>query len=181
MTMARRHPGHGAPRPAASVAHDATVAVLRVADLVRRRTAAVVEPAGMTVQQFNVLRILRGAEASGSGGLPTLEVGSRMVEQTPGVTRLLDRLEAKGLVRRERCLADRRQHLCRITPQGLDLLAGVDEAILESSRQTLSGLTPRRQRDLAGLLQSVLAAPEPGGRPGGASAGPARSTVRQRG
>ena len=95
-------------RPFASPAHEAVVGLMRTADLVRRQMTALVEPHGITLQQFNVLRILRGA---GDEGLPTLEVAERMIEQTPGVTRLLDRLEAKELVRRQRCPKDRRQHL----------------------------------------------------------------------
>src|SRR3954469_12277006 len=110
-------------RPFQSPAHEAVVGLLRTADLIRRHAAALVEPHGVTVQQFNVLRILRGA---GTDGLPTLEVAERMIEQTPGVTRLLDRLEAKELVRRQRCPKDRRQHLCWITEKGLSLLEKLD-------------------------------------------------------
>ncbi|HNV04034.1 MAG TPA: MarR family transcriptional regulator [Vicinamibacterales bacterium] len=145
-------------------AHRTVVAVLRAADLLRRRTAAIVEPAGITTQQFNVLRILRGARAGGEDALPTLEVGSRMIEQTPGVTRLLDRLEAKGLVSRRRCPEDRRQHRCRITPRGLGLLAALDDPILEDSRQALRRLTARQQAALAGLLDAV--GEEQGGKQG---------------
>src|SRR4029077_205344 len=76
-------------RPFTSPAHEAVVGLMRTADLVRRHMTALVEPHGITLQQFNVLRILRGA---GDDGLPTLEVAERMVEQTPGVTRLLDRI-----------------------------------------------------------------------------------------
>ena len=78
-------------RPFQSPAHEAVLGLMRTADLVRRQAAALIEPHGITLQQFNVLRILRGA---GGEGLPTLEVAERMIEQTPGVTRLLDRLEA---------------------------------------------------------------------------------------
>ena len=99
-------------RPFPSAGQECVVSVMRTADLLRRRGAAFLEPFGITVQQFNVLRILRGG---GPNGLPTLEVGARMVEETPGITRLLDRLESKGLVRRQRCPKDRRQHLCWIT------------------------------------------------------------------
>jgi len=180
MRTAKSRPAGPAGRPPRSAAHDAVVAVLRAADVVRRQTAAIVEPAGITVQQFNVLRILRGAEAAGRGGLPTLEVGSRMIEQTPGVTRLLDRLEAKRLVSRERCAADRRQHLCRITPLGLDVLAGLDQAIFHSSRQVLIGITSRQQGALAGLLGAVMAAHDRGSRPGGTSAGQPDTTVTKR-
>ena len=83
-------------RPFQSAAHEAVVGLMRTADLIKRQAAAIVEPHGITLQQFNVLRILRGA---GADGLPTLEVADRMIEQTPGVTRLLDRMEAKGLVK----------------------------------------------------------------------------------
>src|SRR5229473_5817955 len=107
-------------RPFPSVAHEAIVALLRTADLVRRQVATLVEPHGITPQQYNVLRILRGA---GEKGLPTLEIAERMIEQTPGITRLIDRLQTKNLVARERCLTDRRQVFCRITPAGLSLLS----------------------------------------------------------
>jgi len=150
----------GRTRAPRSVAHDGVVAVLRTAELLRRQTAAVVEPSGITLQQFNVLRILRGAGAAGSDGLPTLEVGERMIEQTPGVTRLLDRLEAKGLVRRQRCPKDRRQHLCWITPPGLAVLAALDAPVLECSRTSLKALAPRQQAVLLDLLDSVRTAHE---------------------
>ena len=142
-------------RPFPSVAQEGVVSVMRTADLLRRRMAALVEPHGITVQQFNVLRILRGG---GPEGLPTLEVGARMVEVMPGITRLLDRLEAKGLVRRQRCPKDRRQHLCWITRQGLDLLAALDEPVVRHSREALKGLTRDEQSALVRLLDQVRAA-----------------------
>ena len=79
--------------PFASPAQEAVVALMRTTDVVRRYLARVVDPNGITLQQYNVLRILRGG---GADGVPTLEVAARMIEQTPGITRLLDRLEAKG-------------------------------------------------------------------------------------
>ena len=142
-------------RPFPSVAQEGVVSVMRTADLLRRRMAALVEPFGITVQQFNVLRILRGG---GPDGLPTLEVGARMVEETPGITRLMDRLEAKGLVRRERCPKDRRQHLCRITQEGLELLAGLDGKVVRESDDALKGLTRDQQSSLVRLLDQVRAA-----------------------
>ena len=142
-------------RPFPSVAQDGVVSVMRTADLLRRRMAALVEPYGITVQQFNVLRILRG---SGPDGLPTLEVGARMVEETPGITRLLDRLESKGLVRRQRCPTDRRQHLCWITDKGLEVLASLDGPVVKHSDDVLKGLNRKEQADLIRLLDRVRAA-----------------------
>lgn len=142
-------------KPFRSVSHAGTVALLRTADLIRRHAAATVEPHGITLQQFNVLRILRGA---GGDGMPTLEVAARMIEQTPGVTRLLDRLEAKGLVRRQRCPKDRRQHLCWITEQGGELLAGLDEPVHTAARASLKGLSAAEQEELIRLLDRVRAA-----------------------
>jgi DNA-binding MarR family transcriptional regulator len=111
-------------RPFRSRRQEASIALLRTADVVKRRMAKVIEPAGVTLQQYNVLRILRGA---GDGGIATLEIARRMIEETPGITRLLDRLETKRLVRRERCPSDRRQVLCWITVDGTQLLGGLDE------------------------------------------------------
>ena len=129
-----------------------TVATLmRAADLARRHMTAIVDPHGLTLQQFNVLRILRGA---GDDGVPTLEVASRMVEQTPGITRLLDRLERKELIRRQRCPKDRRQHLCWITPKGLALLHKLDAPIARTHEDTLKGL---RAKDRAAFLHLLVA------------------------
>lgn len=143
-------------RPFQSSAHEAIVGLLHTADLVRRRLAAVIEPAGITVQQFNVLRILRGA---GDDGLPTLEVAARMIEQTPGITRLLDRLEAKTLVRRQRCPKDRRQHLCWITPIGRALLEQLDGPVMQVGETALAGLGAAERRRMIRTLDTVRAAP----------------------
>jgi MarR family transcriptional regulator, organic hydroperoxide resistance regulator len=142
-------------RPFQSAAHEALVGLMRTADLIRRHAAAMVEPHGITLQQFNVLRILRGA---GSDGLPTLEVAQRMIEQTPGVTRLLDRLEAKGLVRRQRCPKDRRQHLCWITADGLSLLEKIDTLTPRAQEESLRGLRHKDRVTFIRLLDAIRAA-----------------------
>ena len=136
-------------RPFAAPTQEAAVALLRTADLVRRSISAVVEPYGLTPQQYNVLRILRGAAPA---GLPTLEIAERMIEQTPGITRLIDRLELKQLVERERSATDRRQVFCRITPGGLALLARLDEPIVEAEREALGVLSDRQLAQLLSLL-----------------------------
>lgn len=131
------------------MSQEAAVALIRTADLVRRSVALVTETRGVTPQQYNVLRILRGA---GEAGLPTLEIAQRMIEQTPGITRLLDRLETKKLVRRERCPTDRRQVFCRITAVGLDLLAELDRPLRQAEDAALAGLTPGQLGELLALL-----------------------------
>jgi MarR family transcriptional regulator, organic hydroperoxide resistance regulator len=136
-------------RPFKTSTAEAAVSLMRTADLVRRSVSAVVEPHGITVQQYNVLRILRGA---GSEGLPTLEIAERMIEQTPGITRLIDRLETKELVLRERCPTDRRQVFCRITRQGLALLEALERPLREAEEEALAALTPTQLRQLVTLL-----------------------------
>jgi len=130
------------------------MALLRTADVVRRYIARVLEPFGITPQQFNVLRILRGA---GPEGIPTLTIAERMIEEAPGITRLLDRLEAKGLVRRQRCPEDRRQVLCHATPEGLDLLGRIDGSMNEADEGALGTLSDQDKAQLIRLLDAVRA------------------------
>ncbi len=134
-------------KPFRTRSEEAFLALLRTADDMRRRVSQVLEPAGVTLQQYNVLRILRGA---GPNGLATLAIAERMVERTPGVTRLIDRMEEKGWVTRERCTEDRRRVWCRITEQGLRLLAPLDpqvNAVDDSLEQVLE------QDELAALIR----------------------------
>ena len=133
-------------RPFTSRRQEAVLALLRTADQVRRRIARRIEPHGITMQQYNVLRILRGA---GPEGIPTLAIGERLIEETPGMTRLLDRLEAKSLVRRERCPEDRRQVTCRITPAGRKLLTQLDPVVNATGAEVLGGAT---EPDVAALI-----------------------------
>jgi DNA-binding MarR family transcriptional regulator len=141
-------------KPFRSSSQEGVVALLRTADVVRRYIARVLEPYGITPQQYNVLRILRGARGE---PLPTLEIGERMIEEAPGITRLLDRLEAKGLVRRERCPEDRRQVLCHATPQALDLLGRIDGVMDEADDASLGGLSGEDKAELIRLLDAVRA------------------------
>ena len=141
-------------KPFQSAGHEAIVGLLRTADLVRRQAAALVEPHGITLQQFNVLRILRGG---GDAGVATLDVADRMVEQAPGITRLLDRLEVKGLVRRQRCTKDRRQNLCWITADGRALLEGLDQPVRRATEACVGGLSRADQSTLIRLLDAIRA------------------------
>ena len=110
-------------KPLRSRSQEAILALLRTADDLKRYASHVIGPSEVTLQQYNVLRILRGA---GKAGLPTLAVGDRMLERTPGVTRLIDRMEKKGWVTRSRCTDDRRRVWCKITAEGLALIAPLD-------------------------------------------------------
>jgi DNA-binding MarR family transcriptional regulator len=139
-------------RPFTSVRAAAAISMLRTADVVRRRAVAVIEPFGISLQQYNVLRILRG---SSPDPLPTLEIGERLIERTPGVTRLLDRLEEKGLVRRERCADDRRMVHCWITKAGLELLDIMDTPVDEVDEDILRELSDDDVLTLIRLLDQV--------------------------
>jgi DNA-binding MarR family transcriptional regulator len=152
--MGRIHAELKQTRPLASVHEEAMVALVRTTDVVRARMAAVVGVAGITLQQYNVLRILRGA---GAAGIPTLDIGARMVERTPGVTRLLDRLEAKRLVRRRRCSEDKRQVLCWITAPGLSIVNHLDRPVRAANERALRGLRGGEVADLIRLLDAVRA------------------------
>lgn len=141
-------------RPFASPEQECLVSLLRTADVVRHSMAGVVGAQGITLQQYNVLRILRGA---GRDGLPTLEIAERMIERAPGVTRLIDRLVGKGLVRRQRCPEDRRQVLCLISQAGLRLLADLDRPVLAADQSCLGQLRGAEVARLIKLLDAVRA------------------------
>ncbi len=139
-------------KPFRSPSHEAAVGLMRTADLIQRNFSRFVEPHGLTIQQYNVLRILRGAAAA---GLPTLEIGDRMIERTPGITRLIDRLEAKKMVRRERSTTDRRQVFCWITPPGLSLLAEIDEPIERAGQDAFAAMSEGETQALIVQLETV--------------------------
>lgn len=143
-------------RPFRSPRQEALLAILRSADLLRRGIAALLDPFGITPQQYNVLRILRGA---GPAGLPTLVIGQRLIEQTPGMTRLINRLEAKGWVERHRNPGDRREVQCRLSPAGLALLTHIDPVMEAADQSMLAILSPEQLAQLIGLLDQIRAHP----------------------
>lgn len=138
-------------RPFDSIGQEGVVALILTASVVRRRIDALIQPHGITGQQFNVLRILRGAK----GPLPTMEVAERMIEPEPGITRMFERLERKELVRRERCVHDGRRMLCSITEKGLAVLAQLDKAVLDLDNGILENLTEQQTAQLIELLALV--------------------------
>jgi len=126
--------------------------VMRTADVLSQGAEALLKPYGLTGTQYNVLRILRGA---GPGGLACGEVGGRMVTHDPDITRLLDRLESRGLTTRTREKTDRRVITTRITPAGLALLKRLDGPVAEGHRKALAHLGKARLRSLAALLTAA--------------------------
>ncbi len=139
-------------KPLQSASQEALLGLFRTSDLLHRQIGRVLEPYGISSQQYNVLRILRGASVD---GLPTLEIAGRLVEQAPGITRLLDRLEKKRWIRRKRCREDRRQVLCWITPGGLALLGKLETPLTDFDREVLKMLSPGEIATLVALLDKI--------------------------
>jgi DNA-binding MarR family transcriptional regulator len=133
-----------------SLAEKAVTSVYRTNEVLRRHAAPIFESEGISAQQYNVLRVLRGA---GGHGLPAQELGARMLQNTPGVTRLLDRLESKGFVTRRRPDIDRRLQLCSITTAGTELLESLDPRARKNARDFLSVLSKDEVQTLMQLLQ----------------------------
>ena len=135
----------------------AYIHLLSTADHIRAYFETLCAPFDITGQQYNVLRILRGAEPA---GLPTLMIAERMIERTPGITRMIDRLESKGLVVREIRPNDRRYVHCRITEKGLNLLELLDEPVEEFNYVAFQGLSKAELGQLIALLEKTRQAHE---------------------
>ena len=130
--------------------------LLRTCDLLSRRPAQLLKTEDLSTTQYNVLRILRGSPK----GLPCGEIASRMITRDPDVTRLLDRMEKRGLISRSRDTKDRRTVTGKITPEGLKLLARLDEPIQEIHRKQLGHLGRNRLWALTELLSDARAGAE---------------------
>ena len=116
--------------------------------------SATLAPHGVTEAQYNVLRILRGRHPD---CYACSEIGERLLDRTPDVTRLLVRLEARGLVERRRAEHDRRVVEVEITPQGLDVLAELDEPVRATLDRLTQHLSDSEKRTLSHLLETVRA------------------------
>ena len=139
-------------KPFGSLEDEAFLNVLRTAEAFLWREAEFLKPYEITLSQYNVLRILRGAEPV---GLICREISERMIARDPDVTKLLDRLEARGLVRRERQEKDRRVIIVRITSEGLDLVKEIDEPVLKMTENLLAHLGERKLKTLIELLEEA--------------------------
>ena len=128
------------------------VALLQTADALSQEAEQFLKAAGLTGTQYNVLRILRGAEPE---GLPCRGIGDRMISHDPDMTRLLDRMEKRGLITRERQTDDRRVVKARITPQALRLLKTLDQPVHELHKRQFRHIPAARLKILSRLLEEV--------------------------
>lgn len=139
------------PRAITCQEETAFLELLRTGDQLTRGLVPVLKAEELSMTQYNVLRILRGSP----DGLPCGEIGSRMITRDPDITRLLDRMEKRGLISRCREAKDRRTVLTRITPEGLKLLARLDEPVQHAHRQQLGHLGREQLKALCELLHSA--------------------------
>ncbi len=158
----------GQRRPFRSAAQEATIALLRTASVVSRTVSRALEGSGLSLAQYNALRIIRGA---GSAGVPTLAVRERMIEEGTTITRILDKLEASALIRRARSRPDRRQVLCFATSKGLKLLAELDPRVDAADEAAMGGLGAERLSALLAVLDDIRAANAVSGAPRAAAPG----------
>jgi len=145
-------------RPFSSVHEEVVLSLVRSADQVLAPLTAVLREANLSLSQYNILRVLRG---SGEDGLPCGEISERMVRRDPDLTRLLDRLEARGLIGRARGTVDRRVVVASITDAGLELLAELDDPIRRTTKATLAHMGSDRLDLLRELLDETRSGPPP--------------------
>ena len=138
--------------PFSSREQEAYLSLLRTADALQSRVEAKLKEFGLTGTQYNALRILRGA---GAEGIPCSEIGERMITRDPDVTRLLDRLQKRGLVERSRGKQDRRVIYGKITAAGLKLLREMDAPVDKHGREMLRHVSQANLKLLIDLLEQI--------------------------
>jgi DNA-binding MarR family transcriptional regulator len=141
-------------KPFNSLAEEAYIALMRTADQLQWKGAELMKRFDVSPTQFNALRILRGA---GPKGLPCSEIGERMINRDSDITRLLDRLEKRGLSERCRENKDRRVIMARITPAGLALLRTMDKPMEDFHRKLLGQMGEKQLQALLRLLEEARA------------------------
>ena len=143
----------GKKRDPASLETRVFVALLRAAERLSQDAEQLVKEQGLTGTQYNVLRILRGSEPA---GLPCKGISDRMISHDPDMTRLLDRMEKRGLITRERQSDDRRVVKTRITSEGLDILRRLDAPVQDLHRRQFRNISGDRLKVLAAALEEIL-------------------------
>jgi DNA-binding MarR family transcriptional regulator len=141
-------------KPFAGLEEEALLNLWRTYEVLARASDEFFKAHGITGTQYNVLRILRGA---GPGGATCGQIAERMIKADPDITRLLDRMEQRGLIVRARDSKDRRVVLTRISAAGAKLLAGLDKPAADLVRSQLGGLGRKKLQELVSLLEQVRA------------------------
>jgi DNA-binding MarR family transcriptional regulator len=138
-------------KPFASLEEEALLNLGRTWEVLMGRFSALLKPYQLTPTQYNMLRILRGA----GEGLTCTEASGRMITSEPDITRLLDRLEARQLIVRERSTSDRRIVVTRITQAGLDLLDSLKDAVERFHRESLGAAGEENLTRMIETLESL--------------------------
>lgn len=139
-------------KPFPAVEEELYLNLARTAEFLSQGLAELFRQHGLSITQYNVLRILRGA---GPDGLSCTEAARRMITHDPDITRLFDRLEARTLIVRTRSKLDRRVVNAAITPAGLDLLAQIDEPVVDLHRHQFSSLSSGQKEILLEMLEQL--------------------------
>lgn len=139
-------------KPFASLEQEAYLSVKRTEAALREHFDQVLKPYGISVTQYNVLRILRGA---GQAGLCRNEIRDRLIDRMPDVTRLLDRMEETGWITRTRSREDRRQVSTELTKTGKELVDSLDGPVAAEHERRLGHMTKTQLRALIELLSVV--------------------------
>lgn len=157
MTMAKLMDEIRKQRPFESREQEVFLNVMRTAEALSEGMSALLKPFGLSATQYNVLRILRGAEACccETSGMACREIGERMVTRDPDITRLLDRMEKAGLIKRERGKQDRRVIKTAITDEGLRILKELDGPVVEMHKQQLRHMGEEKLKALSELLEQA--------------------------
>src|SRR5439155_4499445 len=143
-------------KPFALLEEEAALNLYRTSEVLQQRLSETLKLHQLTATQYNILRILRGA---GPDGVTCSQASERMVNHDPDVTRLLDRMEARKLVERERSRQDRRVVITRITKKGLELVNSLDEPMKTMLKKQFGHIEKRKLEQLIDILESLRGAP----------------------
>jgi len=143
-------------KPFSLMEEEASLSVVRTADVMSQRMAELLKPFEVSSSQYNVLRILRGAKEPMACG----QIAERMVSRDPDITRLLDRMEMRGLISRARAEDDRRVVKTQITAKGLSLLDDLQPVIVEYHRRQFAGFGEKKLKQLVEWMDQIRATAE---------------------
>jgi DNA-binding MarR family transcriptional regulator len=138
-------------KPFSLLEEEASLSIVRTADVLFQRTAELLKPFDLSLSQYNVLRILRGAKEALACG----QIADRMVSRDPDITRLLDRMEARGLISRARDEQDRRVVKAQITAKGLSLLEEIQPLITAHHQKQFAGFGEKKLKQLVEWMEQV--------------------------